>query len=119
MILCRNTQPCRMLCWPIAPDILGSYVICNAMQCQHCHRSLAAHEPIYRLWLGFADPWAPTMSSGTVQYVCGDCALERRDGWHSPRPCQHCGREVIGSANRILPKVIACGEPECRHAASV
>ena len=87
------------------------------MQCEHCRKSVADGEPVYRLSLHCGHPWALTgFCDQVVRHVCAECSAHTWMSHHQWRPavtCQGCGRPVFHDTVRKVLLHPICGE-DCR-----
>jgi hypothetical protein len=98
------------------------------MQCQKCHRELAANQPVYRVAVGYSVNDYDLFGSA-VGSICAGCAFATRtttfqgreyvhsvygnQQWRTPEPCAVCSRAVVLNGRRRRPKYVACGN-RCR-----
>jgi hypothetical protein len=94
------------------------------MQCQKCHRELAAAEPVYRVAVGYGVNDRHLFGSA-VGSICAGCAFATWTStihgreyvhsvygdqqWRAPEPCAHCSRPVVLNGRRRRPLHVVCG----------
>ena len=98
------------------------------MHCEACQNKLEWGAPVYRVALHYGHSWVGKKCPGViVRGVCAACnsgpplfypdtRFPDRRIWWPPSPCQHCGRPIIASRKRRLPKLFCCSA-ECEAAA--
>ena len=98
------------------------------MQCQRCHRELAANEPVYRVAVGYSVNDYCLFGSA-VGSICAGCAFATWTStfqgreyvhsvysdqqWRALEPCAVCERPVVLNSRRRRPKHVVCGN-RCR-----
>jgi hypothetical protein len=97
------------------------------MHCEACQNKLEWGAPVYRVALHYGHSWVGKKCPGVIVRVCAACnsgpplfypdtRFPDRRIWWPPSPCQHCGRPIIASRKRRLPKLFCCSA-ECEAAA--
>jgi hypothetical protein len=86
------------------------------MRDHECWYEIAAAEPVYRASIGRLFLGRVNLFIGEI---CAGCAAKRssHEKWRSPKPCERCGRMVIGNGNRSRweDQHVACSD-KCRRA---
>jgi hypothetical protein len=78
------------------------------MCCEACREDLEPDAPINRVALHYSHPLA-NGSSACIFRVCAVCSRSPNmcvEEWWPPLPCIHCGRPIVASRNRRLPKTL-------------